>query len=252
MAINVRPSIVTSGLVLNLDAANMKSYPRSGTTWRDLSGNSNNGTLTNGPIFNIQNGGNIAFDGVDDYINLGQAGNFSTSQPFTISIWFKTSYSGSNQQQVIGKCNLSFATSNFVGYTIGMNVCTATSPDIGKFGIAMVTDVFPSANSIMRRQTTLTYNNNSWVNAIVTYNGSSFRSGILIYMNSILSAMTDFDSESVTGSIINASNFQIAARDGAQLNFQGQVSIGQIYNRALTPSEVQQNYNATKTRFGLQ
>jgi hypothetical protein len=139
-----------------------------------------------------------------------------------------------------------------VGYTIGMNVCTATSPDIGKFGIAMVTDVFPSANSIMRRQTTLTYNNNSWVNAIVTYNGSSFRSGILIYMNSILSAMTDFDSESVTGSIINASNFQIAARDGAQLNFQGQVSIGQIYNRALTPSEVQQNYNATKTRFGLQ
>jgi hypothetical protein len=70
-------------------------------------------------------------------------------------------------------------------------------------------------------------------------------------MNGTLSTMTDFDSASITGSIINVSNFQIGARDGAQLNFQGQVSIGQIYNRALSDSEVLQNYNAQKSRFGL-
>ena len=89
MAINVRPSIVTSGLVLNLDAANMKSYPRSGTTWRDLSGLGNNGTLTNGPTFNSQNGGSIVFDGVDDYASINNTiGNFGTSD-FTINFFFK-------------------------------------------------------------------------------------------------------------------------------------------------------------------
>ena len=61
--------IITDGLVIALDAANTKSYPGSGTTWSDLSGNSNNGTLTNGPTFNSGNGGSIVFDGTNDYIN---------------------------------------------------------------------------------------------------------------------------------------------------------------------------------------
>ena len=62
-------NIVTNGLVLNLDAANPRSYPPAynGTTWFDLSGNSNNGTLTNGPTYNTGSGGSIVFDGVDDY-----------------------------------------------------------------------------------------------------------------------------------------------------------------------------------------
>lgn len=250
MAFQRGPNIVTNGLVLALDAANPKSYPGSGTTWRDLCRN-NNGTLVNGPTFSSADGGSILFDGVDDFANLGQAGNFPTTQSFTVSIWFKTSYAGSNQQQVIGKSNLVFATNNYIGYSIGMNVCTASPPDIGKFGIAVVTDLYPTANSLMRRQTTLVYNNNSWVNAVTTYDGSRTRSGILIYMNGVLSTMTDFDSASITGSILNASNFQIAARDGAQLNFQGQTSIAQIYNRALTALEVEQNYNAQKSRFNL-
>jgi hypothetical protein len=65
------PNIVTDGLVLYLDAANQKSYPGTGTTWNDLSGNGNNGTLVNGPTFNSDNNGSIVFDGVDDYVNFG-------------------------------------------------------------------------------------------------------------------------------------------------------------------------------------
>jgi hypothetical protein len=244
-------NIITNGLVLALDAANRRSYVSGSTIWNDVSGNRNSGSLVNGPTFSSADGGSIVFDGSNDFVNLGQAGNFPTTQSFTISIWFKTSYAGSNQQQVIGKCNLVFATNNYVGYTIGMNVCTASPPDIGKFGIAVVTDLYPTANSVTRRQTTLAYNNNSWVNAVTTYDGSRTRSGILIYMNGILSTMTDFDSASITGSILNASNFQIAARDGAQLNFQGETSVAQIYNRALSPQEVLQNYEALKSRYGL-
>ena len=65
MAFSRGPSIVTNGLVLALDAANHKSYPGSGTTWFDLSGNSHDGTLTGGPTFNSDNGGSIVFDGTD-------------------------------------------------------------------------------------------------------------------------------------------------------------------------------------------
>jgi len=62
------PNIVTSGLVLQLDAANTKSYPGSGTTWTDLSGNGNNGTLTNSPTFSSANGGIFTFNGTNQFI----------------------------------------------------------------------------------------------------------------------------------------------------------------------------------------
>ena len=65
------PDINENGLVLFLDAANRLSYPGSGTAWSDLSGNSNTGTLTNGPTFSAGNQGSIVFDGVDDYISGG-------------------------------------------------------------------------------------------------------------------------------------------------------------------------------------
>jgi len=84
------PRIVTSGLVLALDAADRNSYPRTGTTWRDLSGNSNTGTLTNGPVFSNTNGGSITTDGIDDYINLGNASSIRMgTSNFTISTWVK-------------------------------------------------------------------------------------------------------------------------------------------------------------------
>jgi hypothetical protein len=69
MALSHSPSIVTDGLVLCLDAGNPKSYPGSGTTWTDLSGNGNNGTLVNGVGYSGDNLGSLSFDGVNDYYN---------------------------------------------------------------------------------------------------------------------------------------------------------------------------------------
>ena len=71
MAVLNGPGIITSGLISALDAADRNSYPGSGTTWTDISGNNNNGTLTNGPTFSSTNGGAIVLDGADDYINTG-------------------------------------------------------------------------------------------------------------------------------------------------------------------------------------
>ena len=73
MAFIHSPKIVTSGLVLCLDAANKLSYPSTGTSWYDLTSTGYVGTLTNGPTFNGSNGGTIVFDGVDDYVSVSSA-----------------------------------------------------------------------------------------------------------------------------------------------------------------------------------
>jgi uncharacterized delta-60 repeat protein len=85
LAIHYNSKISTDGLVLCLDAANSKSYPGSGTTWTDLSGNGNNGTLTNGPTYNSSNLGSLSFDGIDDYSTL--TSNYTLSAGWTLSFW---------------------------------------------------------------------------------------------------------------------------------------------------------------------
>ena len=83
------------GLVLCLDAANTRSYPGSGTTWADLSGNGNSGTLTNGPTYSSANGGFLSFDGTNDYVDLGQSNKFASTN-LTLDVWLNLP-SGTNQ-----------------------------------------------------------------------------------------------------------------------------------------------------------
>jgi hypothetical protein len=64
----VKLIVESSALQLYLDAGNASSYPGSGTAWTDLSGNSRNGTLTNGPTYSSDNGGSIVFDGSNDFV----------------------------------------------------------------------------------------------------------------------------------------------------------------------------------------
>ena len=94
------PKIVTSGLVLCLDAANKRSYPGTGTTWTDLSGNSNNGTLTNGPTFSAGNQGSIVFDGTNDYAYQSLFTNAITTT-LTFDVWVKFSDAGSSGRYII-------------------------------------------------------------------------------------------------------------------------------------------------------
>ena len=94
--------IVTQGLVLDLDAAKRDSYVGVGTAWNDISGNGNNGTLTNGPTFNSNNGGSIVFDGVDDYVTFLNNSTFQINAG-TVSVWFKTTNAGSGFRSIIAK-----------------------------------------------------------------------------------------------------------------------------------------------------
>jgi hypothetical protein len=91
MGVSGGPYIVRdSSLVLELDAADRNSYVSGSTTWFDLSGNSNSGSLVNGPTFDSANGGSIVFDGTNDFVNLGTPSTLVGLQvPLTINLWAK-------------------------------------------------------------------------------------------------------------------------------------------------------------------
>jgi hypothetical protein len=88
MGVFAGPEIAESGLVLALDAGNLKSYPTTGTTWTDLSGNGNTGTLTNGPTYSSANGGSISFDGTNDYVTIPDSPSWDVNNGgYSICFW---------------------------------------------------------------------------------------------------------------------------------------------------------------------
>jgi hypothetical protein len=214
-------NVVTSGLVLALDAANTKSYPGSGTAWSDLSGNGNTGTLTNGPTFNSANGGNIVFDGIDDFVNCGNASSLQITVG-SISAWVKTSTPGSTYRSIIAKQSAwgLFVKDNIlIAYDWGGGGDRTTGLNIADGTWKYVALTFT--------QTIGTPSNN----AVVYLNGVSVLTTTIIHSNHNI-------------------NLQIAEANASQY-LNGSVAIAQVYNRVLQPSEVQQNYNSQKSRFGL-
>jgi len=228
------PNIVEDGLVLALDAANTKSYPGSGTTWFDRSGNGNNGTLTNGPTFTSANGGSIGFDGVNDYVDTITQLQFDRLNPFTLSAWFNTSNASNNQ--IINNEN-----SSYRGYQLSINTDSKLSLflrntiDSNFLGVRVLSN-FPT---------------NSWNYVVGTYNGSSDANGIKLYTNGIEQLIEVVGNNLTQTTISNETTWIGRRRPATQGPFNGNISQVSIYNRALSASEILQNYNATKGRYGL-
>jgi hypothetical protein len=226
MALFRGPNIVRSGLVLALDAADRNSYRGSGTSWFDLSGNTNTGTLTNGPTFSGANLGTIVFDGVDDYVSISNNSNFNNGNNITVEAWVLcTNWSSYTHPMIVAKgINVEWILwkSNDSGY-------------VGKLGWRAAGTVY----------STTSLPNNTWVQCV----GSVGSAGQKVYLNGVLESTvgnTTFTSGNV--------NVTIAAGlvTGSPSNLLGaNVAITRIYNIQLTDNQVLQNYNATKPRFGL-
>jgi hypothetical protein len=221
--------IVTNGLVLALDAADRNSYPGSGTTWTDLSGNGNNGTLTNGPTFSNNS---IVFDGTNDYVNIGvdKSCNRFTAD-FAISAWVNRTNSGVTFGNIIGDY-FTNSTANALEWQILMNnnANFALYNVTGGFIINTVSSGFSPGN---------------WINVVVTRIGST----ITMYANtnSIATATNSTTFGSATGNL----NIGIDGNNSSE-PFTGRIGEVLIYkNKGLTSSEVLQNYNAQKSRFNL-
>jgi hypothetical protein len=233
MAFYRGPKIVTNGLVLALDAANTKSYVSGSTTWNDLSGNNNSGSLVNGPTFSTANGGSIVFDGTNDYVDVS---NSTSLNPTTISIgaWFYLNSLVTNQN-IISKGFTSVA-EPFVQYTLKML-------DSSPFNTIQIQTSIGGTRQTLTSATTLT--TGVWYYAVGTYDGSTLR----MFINGIQDANTI----SSSGTITSYNTPLQVGRWGTQGNqyLNGRIATAQIYNRALSAAEVAQNYNAQKSRFNL-
>ena len=229
--------IVTNGLILDLDAAKKDSYPTTGTVWYDISGNRNNGTLTNGPTFNSANGGSIVFDGVDDFVDItGSLSTFSFIQNtgiFTVSAWIKLTDLAGGARYFIGN-NRNSGTEK--GFNIGYSGAS------GRLRYAL-TD---GAVSILVVNADNYFLDSSWIFFTLIGNGTNS----ILYKNGIqFSVSSNFGTLS-TGDSTRALAIG-KANDISTLEWQGNIAQTSIYNRTLSAAEVQQNYTATKSRFGL-
>jgi hypothetical protein len=210
----VPKNIIDDGLVLYLDAGNTQSYSGGGTTWTDLSGNDNTGTLTNGPTYSSANGGSIVFDGVNDNVTSSLSSSLGTQ--FSISVWFKKNNNNTgNPVNFQGSPTLEL----LVDQTNQLNI-------------------WDGANHYYSFTTII----GIWYNMTVVKNATNF----LLYVNNNSSPVLNF----VSSYNNTNTNFIVGKHPTASVNYiNGNISQVSIYNRALSAAEVLQNYNALKDRY---
>lgn len=230
MAFNYGGKIVTDGLVLYLDAANPKSYVSGSTTWNDLSKRRNSGTLTNGPTFNSDNGGSIVFDGVDDYLDLGDKDDF-TQQSFTFDLFFKPQ---SFNRVIINKYLPSGYEYNFGFFNNSLYGWVGNNPYSGR-------------TAPIQTYTSL----NIWGHYVWSVNAAS-NYLTKLYFNGVQIDNADF-SDGIVTNIPNTTSPLTIGTDGYGLfgPIYGSAGYVRMYNRALSAQEILQNFNATKGRFNL-
>ncbi len=257
MALSHSPQISLNGLVLCLDAANRKSYPGSGTTWTDLSGRGNTGTLTNmdGTNLSSANGGSLTFDGTNEYATATTSNFLSTSQKegaLTYEYWLKptstirTGYTESNSgssfyspgnttaQGLSGDLAYNYGASNSIyvgfGFAFGTNGFVA---GIHKNGYAppILVD-YQTYTGISHLVVIKNVTNCSYY-----INGSLKKTSLTIAGGATIIGDTMTYVTNISGSFMK--------------NFKGDVYSVKFYNRALSATEIQQNFNALRGRFGI-
>ena len=222
-------NIVTDGLVLNLDAGFVGSYPTTASTWYDISGNDKNSTLTNGPTFNSTNSGSIVFDGVDDYVLTPSLLNASLNPTESVFVWFNPAAAG----QIVSELGQATINTGYHDSNIEVN-----SSGIFSFSVwhgSLTNKVVSSAKSF-----------NNWYHLGFTYSGTTFTA----YINGSSIGTTTFTRQPPT-----SLHYGLCSIDGTNMGTSaygsGKMGNFMFYNRALSASEVQQNFNAQKGRFGL-
>ena len=220
--------IVTDGLVLHLDAAKRDSYPGSGTVWRDLSGNGNNGTLVNGPAFDRDSGnGSLVFDGVDDYafknnIDLGQNGG--------IDYWFRFNQfpTEPGSDLLLGQYN---------SYILYSNNNTALNQlyhfmyyNNTSEGLSSLSPGFIS-NIVLGK----------WYNSVVAWDENGGFQSYLDGVQRVDTIASSFDSW--------RNNFSTLTLGGYRS--ETETSVIKCYSKHLISTEVLQNFNAQRSRFGI-
>lgn len=216
--------VVTNGLVFISDSADRNSYRGTGTSWSDVSGNGMVGTINNSPSFNSSNGGYFDFDGTDEYVLFTNSTVLNTQTP-SVEIWIKTNATTqngiwfekgvANQQYSLFQEGAGIKWRHALGGINNLEVTTATYITTSKW--------------------------HQVVGTFVTGDRRLFVNGVQV------------GNDTPSGTIAtNTTGIWLGGRGNlASYSYNGSISICRVYDRVLTPSEILQNYNATKSRFGL-
>ncbi|MDT8886739.1 discoidin domain-containing protein [Aquirufa sp. LEPPI-3A] len=254
-------TIVADGLVLHLDAGNPTSYKGTGTTWTDLSGNGNHSTLTNGPTYNIPNKGFLTFDGVDDYANGVAIPSTSGNNSRTVMVWYKST---ANKNTILldkGATTDDKSEQLVLVYTNGAGVGAGSYPPTNNGGIA----VCFWGNDLIYPIAATTLFDGNWHFVAYTYDNSNtsvricfdgnFATSVYHWNTSAWS--TNSSKPFLLPRIQNTTNnpYLIGQSRAAFWGYGGTYSnvnipLVQIYNRALTETEILNNFNTTRSRYG--
>jgi hypothetical protein len=232
-------SIVRDGLVLELDAGNINSYPGSGTTWTDISGNGNNATLINGPTFSSNNGGLIILDGIDDFVSIpGNATIYTSNFTWQSFHYIRTANAFSLDAMWWSEDTVK----NFLMVYRNTNSANAY------FRIDTQTQVFESYNTGTQTNgfgTTAGPVSGRWILTTIVKNGTTFS---LYWNNAVLMWTVTIGSWNI---VDNTQAIAFGARNDNVYNTAMDISNNLMYNRALSTLEITQNYDVYKSRFGL-
>lgn len=226
MAFNYSPKIVTDGLVFAVDAANRKSYPGSGTTWKDLSGNGNDGTLTNMDVTNYlsENGGVFSFDGSDEVVKFGNISvtRFIYTDDFSLETWIYPDSVSSGFRHLIGRGFSDYRLALFnnkISFRVDQNNLITNAGDVPVSQWSHIVATWEANNSTAR----------------------VYQDGVL--QQTIVDVTVDWTHD--------VGLFQIGNSGNENYYFPGKIAIGNTYSITLSDNQVLQNYNAHKSRFGL-
>jgi len=229
MALGHGPKVVTDGLILALDAADRNSYPGSGTTWTDLSGNGNNGTLTNGPTYNSGNGGYIEFDGTNDDCDLSSTPPVNGNE-ITFSVW-----------------NYGIdARSSCIIWLSGSSGVRMLQVHLPWNDATVYFDAGNGVSSYNRIQKGVSANEyQGWHHWAFTKNATN--GTMYIYLDGLLW----HSGSGLTPPIGTPDTIRSIGSAGSNCYHRGYISNLQLYNRELSLTEIQQNFNALRGRFGI-
>ncbi len=217
-------NIVTTGLVMHVDAGNTLSYAGTGTVWKDLTGTVANGTLQNSPTYSAANGGHFQFNGSNQFANWPNSTALD-NQSITMEVWAKLN----NLNQNGFWFEKGSVNSQYSLFMEGANIT---------YRLNGGTTILVNASSHL--------NTTSWFHLVATYTSGAAR----VYANA-----TQIGSSAPTGALnANANGMSVGAYGGTSGNayfYNGSIAVVRIYNRALPLTDVQQNYNEQKVRFGL-
>jgi len=226
LAIGYNPSIATTGLGLCLDAGNLRSYPGSGTSWFDVSGNNNTNTLVNGPTYSSTNGGSMVFDGINDYANGTNTSSLYTGD-MTAEAWIKVNATPSDWVRIVGTGG-----NGATNRTFGLWYSAERRLLWQRYGAADPS-IYP---------TTPTLDVSSWYHIVATTSGSSHA----LYLNG-----TSIGTATAAGPWAASGEAITVGFAGFHTYTNSNISIVRLYTTGLTAAQVLQNFNATRGRYGI-